>query len=174
MNYLNGGYVMIKHNATQTELKNAYESKKPVIVYDADGRGFYAYIVLNNTTYEIKKVEKKYKHFCQFAYSGQTLLIVIENNSSKNLTGTDITNFIKSLPANALYPLQQLEIKKFNTTNVPFVTAIKNAQSGGAKFKFVSSNLSLSVSNNVVAFTDANEDSTYTDIIITSQYAIEI
>lgn len=44
MNYLNGGYVMIKHNATQTELQNAYKSKKPVIVYDADGKGYFANI----------------------------------------------------------------------------------------------------------------------------------
>lgn len=51
MNYLNGGYTMIKYNATQTELSIAYASKKPVIVYDEDGKGYFA---------NIKKVGSNY------------------------------------------------------------------------------------------------------------------
>lgn len=44
MNNLNGGYVMIKHNATQTELANAYKTKKPVLLYDENGFAYWAKI----------------------------------------------------------------------------------------------------------------------------------
>ena len=48
MNYLNGGYVMLKHNATQTELANAYKTKKPILLYDENGFAYWARI--NETT----------------------------------------------------------------------------------------------------------------------------
>lgn len=167
MIYLNGGYTMIKYNATQTELRNAYESKKPVIVYDADGRGFYAYIVLNNTTYEIKKVEKKYKHFCYFSYLSANLCIEIINNSSADLTGADITTFIQSLPTNAIYPVKNVEfVKLTGPDRVMMICGLKNYTNGGAKFGYVSINL-LSPANSGV-------DGSYTNLTITSQYVIEI
>ena len=63
MNYLNGGYVMIKHNATQTELKNAYESKKPVVYYDATGKAEYATIVKKADAYYVFKVNEYAKKY---------------------------------------------------------------------------------------------------------------
>lgn len=48
MNYLNGGYAMLKHNATQTELANAYKTKKPILLYDENGFAYWAKI--NETT----------------------------------------------------------------------------------------------------------------------------
>lgn len=48
MNYLNGGYAMLKHNATQTELANAYKTKKPILLYDENGFAYWARI--NETT----------------------------------------------------------------------------------------------------------------------------
>ena len=54
MNYLNGGYIMVKYNATQTELQKAYESKRPIIAYDSNMRGQFATIELNGGTYSIK------------------------------------------------------------------------------------------------------------------------
>ena len=57
MNYLNGGYVMVKHDATQAELQKAYESKKPVIMYDATGRGHWAKITLSEDTYTVSSIE---------------------------------------------------------------------------------------------------------------------
>ena len=41
---LNGGYAMIKHNATQEELEVAYKTKRPVLLYDADHRAHWAQI----------------------------------------------------------------------------------------------------------------------------------
>ena len=57
MNYLNGGYVMVKHDATQAELQKAYESKKPVIMYDVNGRGHWAKITLTDDTYAVVSIE---------------------------------------------------------------------------------------------------------------------
>ena len=56
MNKMNGGYVMVKYDATQTELKNAYETKRPVIMYDADNVGHYAKITLVGTTYVVNEI----------------------------------------------------------------------------------------------------------------------
>lgn len=44
MNYLNGGYVMIKHNATQKDLAAAYKSNRPVLVYDENQKAHWAQI----------------------------------------------------------------------------------------------------------------------------------
>lgn len=41
---LNGGYAMIKHNATQEELAVAYKTKRPVLLYDADHRAHWVQI----------------------------------------------------------------------------------------------------------------------------------
>ena len=41
---LNGGYAMIKHDATQKELEVAYKTKRPVLLYDADHRAHWAQI----------------------------------------------------------------------------------------------------------------------------------
>lgn len=167
MNYLNGGYTMIKYNATQTELQNAYVSKKPVVVYDADGRGDYAYIVIDNTTYKIKKLEKKYKHFCYFSYISANACIEIINNSSADLTGADITAFIQSLPANAIYPVKNVEFAKLTGPDrVIMICGLKNYTNGGAKFGYVTINL-LSPANSSI-------DGSYSNLTITSQYAIEI
>lgn len=164
---LNGGYTMVKYNATQTELQNAYASKKPVIVYDADGCGFYAYIVLNNTTYEIKKIEKKYKHFCYFSYLSANVCIEIINNSSADLNGADITIFIQSLPTDAIYPVKNVEfVKVTGPDRVIMICGLKNHTSGGAKFGYVIMDL-LTPNNSEVR-------SSFTDLTITSQYAIEI
>lgn len=56
MTNLNGGYVMIKHNATQAELQKAYATKKPVIVYDENNIGHFADICIepNNDIYYLK------------------------------------------------------------------------------------------------------------------------
>ena len=53
MNYLNGGYVMVKHDATQAELQKAFESKRPVIAYDSDNRGQFATISESGGTYTL-------------------------------------------------------------------------------------------------------------------------
>lgn len=44
MNYLNGGYAMIKHNASQKDLENAYKTNRPVLVYDENRRAHWAVI----------------------------------------------------------------------------------------------------------------------------------
>jgi len=41
---LNGGYAMIKHNATQEELAVAYKTKRPILLYDEDKRAHWAQI----------------------------------------------------------------------------------------------------------------------------------
>lgn len=41
---LNGGYAMIKHDATQKDLEIAYKTKRPVLLYDADHRAHWAQI----------------------------------------------------------------------------------------------------------------------------------
>lgn len=41
---LNGGYAMIKHDATQKDLEVAYKTKRPVLLYDADHRAHWAQI----------------------------------------------------------------------------------------------------------------------------------
>lgn len=41
---LNGGYAMIKHDATQQELAVAYKTKKPVLLYDENFRAHWAQI----------------------------------------------------------------------------------------------------------------------------------
>lgn len=53
MNYLNGGYIMVKHDATQAELQKAFESKRPVIAYDSDNRGQFATISESGGTYTL-------------------------------------------------------------------------------------------------------------------------
>lgn len=50
MNYLNGGYVMIKHNATQKDLAAAYKSNRPVLVYDENQKAHWAQINETVTT----------------------------------------------------------------------------------------------------------------------------
>lgn len=50
MNYLNGGYVMIKHNATQKDLASAYKSNRPVLVYDENQKAHWAQINETVTT----------------------------------------------------------------------------------------------------------------------------
>lgn len=41
---LNGGYAMIKYNATQEELAVAYKTKRPILLYDEDKRAHWAQI----------------------------------------------------------------------------------------------------------------------------------
>ena len=41
---LNGGYAMIKYDATQKDLEIAYKTKRPVLLYDADHRAHWAQI----------------------------------------------------------------------------------------------------------------------------------
>lgn len=50
MNYLNGGYAMIKHNATQKDLAAAYKSNRPVLVYDENQKAHWAQINETVTT----------------------------------------------------------------------------------------------------------------------------
>ena len=54
MNKLNGGYVMLKYDASQEKLKDAYDSGKPVIVYDSNNKGLWARITESSGTYSIE------------------------------------------------------------------------------------------------------------------------
>ena len=54
MNKLNGGYVMLKYDASQDKLKDAYDSGKAVIVYDSSNRGLWAKITESSGTYSIE------------------------------------------------------------------------------------------------------------------------
>ena len=56
MNKMNGGYVMVAYNASQSELEKAYATKRPVIVYDADNIGHYAEIKIKDNTYYVENV----------------------------------------------------------------------------------------------------------------------
>lgn len=57
MNKMNGGYVMVAYNASQSELEKAYETKRPVIVYDEDNIGHYAQICVDaNGAYYLKTI----------------------------------------------------------------------------------------------------------------------
>lgn len=50
MNYLNGGYAMIKYNASQKDLAAAYKSNRPVLVYDENQKAHWAQINETVTT----------------------------------------------------------------------------------------------------------------------------
>lgn len=56
MNYLNGGYTMVKSTASQSELAKAYESKKPVIIYDENNIGYFATIKKIGSIYAVKSI----------------------------------------------------------------------------------------------------------------------
>lgn len=58
MNKMNGGYVMVAYNASQSELEKAYATKRPVIVYDADNIGHYAQICIDaSDNYYVKTLK---------------------------------------------------------------------------------------------------------------------
>ena len=140
---MNGGYVMINYDASQAELAKAYATNKPVIAYDENGKAYYASIILDGSTYLlIEKGNKKFIHYCFFTYLSANVCIEIINNSNDNLTGKDITDFIQSLPANAIYPVKNVEFKKLTSPDREvLVCGLKNYTSGGAKFAYVLINL---------------------------------
>lgn len=68
MNYLNGGYVMIKHNATQKDLANAYKTNRPVLVYDENQKAHWCQInekVIETTDEETQETITTYEYSYQ-------------------------------------------------------------------------------------------------------------
>ena len=110
MNKLNGGYVMVSHDASQDELKSAYESFKPVIYYDATGRAFYATITELGGTYSVEtlsgaiddlKAKKLYSHVVLFKDDSNTSIsILLYTNSNEPFTADTFKEHIKTLVNN--------------------------------------------------------------------------
>ena len=75
MNYLNGGYVMIKHNATQKDLAAAYKSNRPVLVYDENQKAHWAQINETVTTETVDdEVVTTYTYSYQLLNAIETLI----------------------------------------------------------------------------------------------------
>ena len=103
MNKLNGGYVMLKYDASQEKLKDAYDSGKPVIVYDSNNRGLWAKVTESSGTYSIDvlvgssdlpEIPKLYKHEISFTYNVYSIALktVIYNDKSEPYTKTLLKN----------------------------------------------------------------------------------
>lgn len=68
MNFLNGGYAMIKHNASQKDLADAYKSNKPVLVYDENQKAHWGQInekVIETTDEETQETITTYEYSYQ-------------------------------------------------------------------------------------------------------------
>ena len=104
MNKLNGGYVMLKYDASQEKLKDAYESSKPVIVYDASNRGLWAKITESSGTYSIEPLvsisdvpasKKLYEHFLCLTFGNQeSIKLVIYNDNNDSFTEEKLKAFL--------------------------------------------------------------------------------
>ena len=73
MNYLNGGYVMVKYGATQLALQKAYESKRPVIAYDSNMRGQFATISESEGTYKLSLLNDIKQKYLYVTYTDSNL-----------------------------------------------------------------------------------------------------
>ena len=115
MNKMNGGYVMVRHDASQDELKSAYESFKPVIYYDATGRALYATITESGGTYSIEtlsgaiddlKAKKLYNHFITIYDSSSNVQasLLLTNNSNEPYTFDTLNTHVKALTNDAGSP----------------------------------------------------------------------
>lgn len=72
---LNGGYAMIKHDASQKELEVAYKTKRPVLLYDEDKRAHWA--IINEK--EIETIDEETEEtIITYEYSYQLLNAIEE------------------------------------------------------------------------------------------------
>lgn len=67
----------------------------------------------------------RYLHYVTITYPTFSYIIVIPTNSTKDLTSDDIKDFIKSLPANAIYPVSQTD-RAMNDNIMNIVYGIDN------------------------------------------------
>lgn len=98
MNYLNGGYAMIKHNASQKDLANAYKTNKPVLVYDENQKAHWGQI--NEKAIETIDEETE-ETITTYEYSYQLLnditSLVDSAGNSRFIEGDITTNAISNI-----------------------------------------------------------------------------
>ena len=98
---LNGGYAMIKHDATQKELEVAYKTKRPVLLYDADHRAHWAQInekVIETVDEETQETITTYEYSYQLLNAIEALVDASGNPRFIEGDGTPatITGFIST------------------------------------------------------------------------------
>lgn len=86
---LNGGYAMIKHDATQEELADAYKTKRPVLLYDVDHRAHWAQInekVIETVDEETQETITTYEYSYQLLNAIEAL--VDDSGNPRFIEGT--------------------------------------------------------------------------------------
>lgn len=115
MNYLNGGYAMIKHNASQKDLENAYKTNRPVLVYDENRRAHWAVIEETATEsvdgetqepitiyeYSYRLIEEAsgslYMHYITVEHSSDLIYFNLYTSSKTPFTLSTLKNHIRKM-----------------------------------------------------------------------------